>query len=55
MKPKRKQVSETIEDIDYESVSLESTKPRCFNQKMDYCKKELCKDWFDTCLPEEPN
>jgi hypothetical protein len=44
---KRKDV--VVLEVDYESVRKESEKPKCYNGKQPFCKKELCIDWYDSC------
>jgi hypothetical protein len=40
---------DVIETIDFQSIVKEKEKPKCFNDKASYCKKELCEEWFDVC------
>lgn len=45
---KRKDV-EIIKDIDDSLVKKAAETPKCYGSKCDYCKKELCGEYFDSC------
>lgn len=35
------------------SLNIREPKPLCFNSKEDYCRKELCEEWYDDCARKE--
>lgn len=40
-------------EIKYEPIyvsNIKKPKPSCFNSKEDFCKKELCEEWYDECI-----
>lgn len=50
---KRKEVKKIIIE---EKIIPEKMPPKCFGNKEDYCREELCGEWFEKCqiksLPE---
>lgn len=44
---KRKQTE--VLEVNYEVITKETDKPKCYDGKKPYCKKELCQEWYDSC------
>lgn len=49
---KRKVNTDKISVINIFSTNIKEPKPTCFNSKQDYCRKELCGEWFEKCKKE---
>jgi len=46
---KRKYNTNKISYTKYISGNIKDTKPPCFNHKEEYCKEELCGEYFNEC------
>jgi len=49
MATKKRGCVKVIDETDLVSIDEDLNKPKCFNNKCLYCKKELCGDYFDDC------
>ena len=47
---KKRKNFKPIENVD-SSVEVAEAPPKCYGGKAEYCRKDLCGKWFETCGP----
>jgi len=53
-KKRKKEVILIEKEIDLSRLDDVDDCPKCYNEKNEYCRKDLCGEWFNSCRPDIP-